>query len=70
MCTVIVYVPTMLWFLFCGLLLHTVAKFCCMVLLQRGVVWEEVLIMLPEHISIIMLSATVPNAMKFADWVG
>ena len=26
--------------------------------------------MLPDHISIIMLSATVPNAMKFADWVG
>jgi antiviral helicase SKI2 len=26
--------------------------------------------MLPEHIGIIMLSATVPNAMDFADWVG
>lgn len=38
--------------------------------IQRGVVWEEVLIMLPDHISIVMLSATVPNAMKFADWVG
>lgn len=25
--------------------------------------------MLPEHIGIIMLSATVPNAMDFADWV-
>lgn len=33
-------------------------------------VWEEVLIMLPDHARIIMLSATVPNAMKFADWVG
>lgn len=38
--------------------------------IQRGVVWEEVLIMLPDHIRIVMLSATVPNAMKFADWVG
>lgn len=32
--------------------------------------WEEVLIMLPPHVSIIMLSATVPNAMQFANWVG
>lgn len=37
---------------------------------ERGVVWEETIIMLPEHIGIIMLSATVPNAMDFADWVG
>jgi len=38
--------------------------------LERGVVWEEVIIMLPAHISIILLSATVPNASEFADWVG
>nr|WCZ58664.1 exosome RNA helicase MTR4/SKI2W [Seculamonas ecuadoriensis] len=37
---------------------------------DRGVVWEEVIIMLPPHISIVMLSATVPNAVEFADWVG
>ena len=37
---------------------------------ERGVVWEEVIIMLPEHINIILLSATIPNAMEFADWVG
>jgi antiviral helicase SKI2 len=37
---------------------------------QRGVVWEEVLIMLPEHVGIIMLSATVPNTKEFAGWVG
>ena len=37
---------------------------------DRGVVWEEVLIMLPDHIGIIMLSATVPNINEFADWVG
>ena len=37
---------------------------------ERGVVWEEVIIMLPEHINIILLSATVPNAKEFADWVG
>jgi len=38
--------------------------------IERGVVWEETIIMLPEHIGIIMLSATVPNAMDFANWVG
>lgn len=38
--------------------------------LQRGVVWEEVIIMLPEHVNIILLSATVPNTREFADWVG
>ena len=37
---------------------------------ERGVVWEEVIIMLPSHVNIIMLSATVPNAMQFAEWVG
>ncbi|XP_078124648.1 superkiller complex protein 2 isoform X1 [Sander vitreus] len=37
---------------------------------ERGVVWEEVLIMLPDHVSIILLSATVPNALEFSDWIG
>lgn len=37
---------------------------------SRGVVWEEVLILLPEHVSVILLSATVPNTMQFAEWVG
>ena len=37
---------------------------------ERGVVWEEVIIMLPAHVTIVMLSATVPNVMDFADWVG
>uniref|UniRef100_A0A1I7V7A3 Helicase C-terminal domain-containing protein n=1 Tax=Loa loa TaxID=7209 RepID=A0A1I7V7A3_LOALO len=36
----------------------------------RGHVWEEVLIMLPAHAKIVMLSATVPNCVEFADWVG
>jgi antiviral helicase SKI2 len=38
--------------------------------LERGVVWEEVIIMLPEHVTLIMLSATVPNTFEFASWVG
>eukprot|EP01104_Vermistella_antarctica_P013607 TRINITY_DN414_c0_g1_i2.p1 TRINITY_DN414_c0_g1~~TRINITY_DN414_c0_g1_i2.p1 ORF type:complete len:1361 (+),score=369.81 TRINITY_DN414_c0_g1_i2:324-4406(+) len=37
---------------------------------ERGVVWEEVIIMLPAHVNIILLSATVPNTFEFADWVG
>lgn len=26
--------------------------------------------MLPSHVNLILLSATVPNVMEFADWVG
>ncbi|KAH8099717.1 antiviral helicase [Cristinia sonorae] len=37
---------------------------------ERGVVWEEVIIMLPDHVNIILLSATVPNSREFAEWVG
>jgi antiviral helicase SKI2 len=37
---------------------------------SRGVVWEESIIMLPDHIGIVMLSATVENVMEFAEWVG
>ena len=37
---------------------------------ERGVVWEEVLIMLPQHVGLILLSATVPNIEHFAQWVG
>ncbi|KAI0987402.1 hypothetical protein GJ496_000156, partial [Pomphorhynchus laevis] len=38
--------------------------------LERGVVWEEILILIPPHVKFVMLSATVPNAVEFADWVG
>jgi antiviral helicase SKI2 len=37
---------------------------------DRGVVWEEVIILVPSHVSLIFLSATVPNTFDFADWVG
>uniref|UniRef100_A0A6A7FXB5 Helicase SKI2W-like n=1 Tax=Hirondellea gigas TaxID=1518452 RepID=A0A6A7FXB5_9CRUS len=37
---------------------------------ERGHVWEEVIIMLPSHVNIVLLSATVPNTTEFADWIG
>lgn len=37
---------------------------------DRGVVWEEVIIMLPQHVKFVLLSATVPNTYEFANWVG
>ncbi|XP_066597704.1 superkiller complex protein 2 [Prorops nasuta] len=37
---------------------------------DRGHVWEEILILLPQTVTIVMLSATVPNPIKFANWVG
>lgn len=37
---------------------------------QRGHVWEEVIILLPPTVRIVMLSATVPNPLEFAHWVG
>lgn len=33
-------------------------------------VWEEVIIMLPEHANMIFLSATTPNTVEFCDWIG
>nr|AJA32487.1 helicase SKI2W [Nosema pernyi] len=37
---------------------------------DRGVVWEECIIMMPKHITLILLSATIPNSKEFSDWVG
>ena len=36
---------------------------------ERGAVWEEVIITLPEHVSVIALSATVSNAEEFGAWL-
>ncbi|KAK9169685.1 hypothetical protein Syun_001825 [Stephania yunnanensis] len=36
---------------------------------ERGVVWEESIIMAPKNSRFVFLSATVPNAKEFADWV-
>jgi antiviral helicase SKI2 len=37
---------------------------------ERGVVWEEVIIMLPTNVNLIFLSATTPNTFEFSDWIG
>ena len=36
--------------------------------LERGYAWEEVLILLPPHVKLVLLSATMPNARVIADW--
>lgn len=36
---------------------------------ERGTVWEEVLIYLPEHVRIVGLSATLSNLHDFAKWL-
>lgn len=36
---------------------------------ERGVVWEESIVMAPKNSRFVFLSATVPNAKEFADWV-
>ena len=36
---------------------------------MRGAVWEEVIIHLPESVSLVSLSATVSNAEEFGEWM-
>lgn len=36
---------------------------------ERGVVWEESIVVAPKNARFVFLSATVPNAKEFADWV-
>lgn len=36
---------------------------------SRGVVWEETIILLPDNVHHVFLSATIPNAMEFAEWI-
>jgi ATP-dependent RNA helicase DOB1 len=36
---------------------------------ERGVVWEETLILLPNTVRYVFLSATIPNALEFAAWI-
>lgn len=36
---------------------------------SRGVVWEETIILLPDKVHYVFLSATIPNAFQFAEWI-
>lgn len=36
---------------------------------ERGVVWEETIILLPDTVHHVFLSATIPNARQFAEWI-
>lgn len=36
---------------------------------ERGVVWEESIILLPNQCQYAFLSATIPNAFEFAQWI-
>jgi ATP-dependent RNA helicase HelY len=37
---------------------------------ERGTTWEESIILCPEHVQLICLSATVTNADEIASWIG
>ena len=36
---------------------------------ERGVVWEESIVLMPKSVRFAFLSATIPNAMEFAEWI-
>ena len=36
---------------------------------DRGYIWEESIILLPDNVHYVFLSATIPNARQFAEWV-
>ena len=36
---------------------------------ERGVVWEETIILVNPIVRFVFLSATIPNAPEFAEWI-
>lgn len=36
---------------------------------ERGVVWEESIVLAPRSVRFAFLSATIPNALEFAQWI-
>lgn len=36
---------------------------------ERGVVWEETIILIPQKVHLVFLSATIPNHIEFAEWI-
>ena len=49
--------------------LKIVSSLCCNMYTERGVVWEETIILLPDNVHYVFLSATIPNAIEFAQWI-
>uniref|UniRef100_A0A5K3FNA8 Helicase ATP-binding domain-containing protein n=1 Tax=Mesocestoides corti TaxID=53468 RepID=A0A5K3FNA8_MESCO len=37
---------------------------------ERGHVWEQLLLVLPQSVTLVLLSATLPNVVELADWLG
>ncbi|MCM8831278.1 MAG: DEAD/DEAH box helicase [Candidatus Omnitrophica bacterium] len=37
--------------------------------IERGTVWEEAIILLPSHMRMLALSATIPNIKEFSSWL-
>uniref|UniRef100_A0A3B0MNY5 ATP-dependent RNA helicase, putative n=1 Tax=Theileria annulata TaxID=5874 RepID=A0A3B0MNY5_THEAN len=37
--------------------------------LERGVVWEETIILIPNKVNLVFLSATIPNYLEFSEWI-
>ncbi|MCK5494472.1 MAG: DEAD/DEAH box helicase, partial [Candidatus Omnitrophica bacterium] len=37
--------------------------------IERGTVWEEAIILLPNHMKMLALSATIPNIDEFVQWI-
>ena len=59
--------PTSLYFLLLFLVSRNLLLIPCNT--ERGVVWEETIILLPHNVHHVFLSATIPNALQFARWV-
>ena len=36
---------------------------------ERGSVWEQALLMIPSHVPLLLLSATIHKPLKFAEWI-
>lgn len=51
----------------CNKFLFLLYVFLC--ISERGVVWEETIILLPDNVHYVFLSATIPNAKQFAEWI-
>ena len=49
--------------------MSSVNKYACVQDKERGVVWEESIILLPNQCQYAFLSATIPNAFEFAQWI-